>query len=267
MSLKIYTPNEFKNLVPPKCIFLVNPIVPLGGIIFVYGKSGVGKSPLSWALADAVVQGTDFLGMQTGDPASVLYIDIDTRWWIIQERWKAAGYEPKFDVGVGEGFNCMSPFWEHSSIRQELLERQAKYHYKLVIISTLAKVHAFNVSDANIPAQVYLRWQALFGEECSIMFLHHDKKTVIQGDVNDDNLYHITRESFSGNQQWLDHATTAIHLKRQGSDYKFLLEQVKDQGSRKIEPINCCLNALGVGIEIDAEPIGKKGKLGINDLL
>ena len=245
-------------LEPPSSLYLVNPIVPLGGIIFVYGKSGVGKSPWSWQIADAVSKGEPFLGMDTNGPAPVLYVDVDTRWWTIQERWKVAGYEPAFDIGVGEGFDCMSSMWEYSTIRQGFLDRQVSRHYKLVIISTLAKIHHFSFADANAPSEMYLRWQQVFGEECAIMFIHHDKKTTNQGEeINDDQLYHLTRESFSGNQQWLDHATTALHLTRRGGDYKFLLEQVKDQGSRKAAPIKCVLGERGVGVSVEEIPTQK----------
>ena len=258
MSLKIYTSTEFKELEPPASLYLVNPIVPLGGIVFVYGKSGVGKSPLSWALADAVARGTEFLGMATSGPVPVLYVDVDTRWWTIQERWKGAGYEPNFDIAVGEGFDCMSPMWDYSEVRAILQKRQAERHYKLVVISTLAKIHHFSFAAADAPAEVYTRWQAVFGEECAIVFIHHDKKSTAAGDgADEDSLYHITRESFSGNQQWLDHATTALHLTRRGSDYKFTLEQTKDQGSRKAEPMKCVLSSNGVVVSLEVEAVKK----------
>lgn len=251
MSIKIFSPTEFMDLKAPTSLFLVNPIIPLGGVVFLYGKSGVGKSPLSWAVCDAVATGTNFLGMEVSGPAPVLYVDVDTRWWTIQERWKGAGYEPKFDIAVGDGFDCMSPMWEHSVVKSNLVARQAEHQYKLVAISTLAKIHSFGFADANAPAAVYQKWQAVFGEECAIMFIHHDKKSSLKGDIDDDTAYHLKRESFSGNQQWLDHATTAIHLTRRGGEYKFFLDQTKDQGSRKIEPLALNLGLNGVGIELD----------------
>lgn len=219
-----------------------------------YGKSGVGKSPLSWALADAVAAGMPFLGLEIPSAAPVLYIDVDTRWWTIQDRWRKANYEPNFDIGVGEGFDCMSPMWRYSAVRQLFVERQQDRHYKLVCIATLAKIHSFGFADANAPAEVYKRWQEVFGEECALMFIHHDKKTQT-GEIDDiDQAYHVRRESFSGNQQWLDHATTALHLTRRGEEYKFLLEQVKDQGSKKIEPLRLILDeSNGVQITIDVD--------------
>ena len=259
MAIKIYSAQEFRLLEPPSSLYLVNPIVPLGSVVFLYGKSGVGKSPLSWQLADAVVKGESFLGMEVSGPWPVLYVDVDTRWWTIQERWRAAGYEPAFDIGVGDGFDCLSTMWEFSEVRKTFVDRQATRRYKLVIISTLAKIHHFSFADANAPSEMYLRWQQVFGEECAIMFIHHDKKTTTKGEEIDDNsLYHITRESFSGNQQWLDHATTALHLTRRGGDYKFLLEQIKDQGSRKAAPLKCVLGDRGVGVSVEVEVMKKE---------
>ena len=258
MAIKIYGPDEFLNLQPPSSIYLVNPIVPLGGIVFVYGKSGVGKSPLSWVLADAVAKGQDFLGMVTNGAAPALYVDVDTRWWTIQDRWRQAGYQPAFDIAVGDAFDCLASSWEYSDAKNKFKERQAEKKYKLVIISTLAKIHSFSFSDPNAPALVYSRWQEVFGEECAIVFIHHDKKSTVGGAENEDSLYHTRRESFSGNQQWLDHCTVAIHLTRRGGDYKFTMEQVKDQGSKKVEALKLVLNDNGVGVRVEAEATTEK---------
>lgn len=262
MSIKIFEPKEFMQLEPPLSIYLVEPIVPLGGIVFVYGKSGVGKSPFSWSLADAVARGTDFLGMQVSSPSPALYVDVDTRWWTIQDRWKKANYEPGFDIAVGDAFDCLSGTWEYSENRAMFVQQQQKRKYKLVVISTLAKIHSFSFSDPNAPTIVYTKWQEVFGQECAIVFIHHDKKSSkTEGEMDDDSLYHIKRESFTGNQQWLDHCTTALHLTRRGSDYKFTLEQVKDQGSKKVEPVKCVLGPDGVGIEVEPEAKQKENWL------
>lgn len=261
MGIKIYGPKEFLTLEPPSNICLVNPIVPLGGIVFIYGKSGVGKSPLSWALADAVCKGGSFLGMPVSGQSPVLYVDVDTRWWTIQDRWKQAGYEPSFDVAVGDAFDCLAASWEYSDARHKFKDRQAEKGYKLVVISTLAKIHSFSFSDPNAPALVYSRWQEVFGEECAIVFIHHDKKSVGTEGDNEDSLYHTRRESFSGNQQWLDHCTVAIHLIRRGGDYQFTLEQVKDQGTKKVESLKLVLNDNGVGISIEEETTEKENWL------
>lgn len=242
------------QLQAPQIPFLIEPIVPLGGVVFMYGKSGIGKSPMSWMIADAVSAGTSIFGMTVSAPMPVLYVDVDTRWWTIQDRWRKANYAPKFDIAVGEGFDCLSPLWDHSPVRKALIERHRDCGYKLVCISTLAKIHSFGFSDANAPAEVYRRWQEVFGEQCALLFIHHDKKSSAGEELDADTAYHVRRESFSGSQQWLDHATTALHLTRRGGGYKFLFDQVKDQGSKKIEPLKLILNENnGVGIVEDVE--------------
>lgn len=220
--------------------------------MFIYGKSGVGKSPLSWALADSVATGQPFLGLPSSGPLPVLYIDVDTRWWTIQERWRAAGYTPQFDIAVGDAFDCLTPSWVHSVVRSHLVEQQEEKHYKMVIISTLAKIHSLSF-DPNSPGEVYKRWQEVFGEECSVVFIHHDRKTQVVNEdkANVDALYNTDRESFSGNQQWLDNCQTALHLTRRGSSYKFTLAQTKDQGSKQVEPMKIILSDNGVGLKLD----------------
>lgn len=250
------------ELKPPPALFLITPIVPLGGIVFIYGKSGVGKSPLSWALADALATGQPFLGLPTTSPTAALYLDVDTRWWTIQGRWAAAGYNPSFDIAVGDAFDCLAPSWLHSATRTMLIDLQQERGYKMVVISTLAKIHRLSF-DPNAPNEVYKRWQEVFGEKCALVFVHHDKKSQIMDSKADpDVLYHTVRESFSGNQQWLDHCNTALHLTRRGSDYKFTLTQTKDQGSKQINPMNIVLADDGVGLSVETLPTQNDNWLG-----
>jgi hypothetical protein len=162
---------------------------------------------------------------------------------------------------VGDAFDCLAASWEYSETRQKFKERQKEAGYKLVIISTLAKVHSFSFSDPNAPALVYSRWQEVFGEECALVFIHHDKKSSTTEVEGADALYNTRRESFSGNQQWLDHCQVALHLVRHGSDYQFTLEHVKDQGSKKVEPLNLLLSDSGVGITLEVEPAEKENWL------
>ena len=253
MSLRILSPAAFMALEPPTLVHLINPIIPLGGVVFVYGKSGVGKSPFSWGLADAVATGGPFCGMKTLK-APVLYIDVDTRWWVIQHRWRMANYRPTFHIAEGDAFDCLDGMWYFGNkVRELLREANEKFHPKMVIVSTLAKIHPFAYSDPSAPLQVYKRWQELFDPECAIVFIHHDKKSShLQGEIDEDTAYHLSKEAFSGASQWMDHCTTAIHLTRAGNDYRFGVTQTKDQGSEKVKSFEVVLEKDGVHLTIGA---------------
>lgn len=219
-----------------------------------YGKSGVGKSPFSWGLADAVATGTSFFGMKTRR-APVLYIDVDTRWWVIQGRWRNAGYQPSFSIAEGDAFDCLEGMWYFGNkVRELLMKTNETLHPRLVIVSTLAKIHPFEYANPNAPLQVYKRWQELFDPECAIFFIHHDKKTSnFSGEIDEDAAYHMQREAFTGSQQWLDHCTTALHLTRTGGEYRFMVVQTKDQGSEKVKPFVVNLERDGVHLTMDNE--------------
>ena len=61
----------------PAPAWLIEPYLPSEGIVFLYGKKGVGKSPLTWAMAQAVATGESdlFTVRSTGQ---VLYVEVDS---------------------------------------------------------------------------------------------------------------------------------------------------------------------------------------------
>ena len=237
MALNLHTGEEFMALTPPTYLYLVTPLVPTGGTIFLYGKFGIGKSPFTWTLANAVATGQSFLGMPTSK-ANVAYVDVDTPWHMVQQRWKEVNFKPQFVIVEGQAFDCLrfgSNLESYKQPYEALTQCRRQFDPKLVIINTLMKIHDTTGKNPNLPKEVYSKWQQLF-PDAAILFIHHDKKDVWTGDEGISEQQED--ESFSGYQEWINHCNVAIHLVKQPhNENSFILKQTKDQGSGKIKPM------------------------------
>jgi len=79
--------------------WLINPFAVRGGITFIWGKTSTGKSPLTWAMAAAVGDGSPFFGLPT-TKGKVLYIDVDSPESVAISRLQAFKGRPRDVVYV-----------------------------------------------------------------------------------------------------------------------------------------------------------------------
>lgn len=240
----------------PEMGWLIEPMIPAKGIVFMHGPTSAGKSPFTWAIAVAVAEGTPFSGMPVRKKGPVLYIELDTPSALIQPRldmlpkpvppliWMEVFQKPIDICGLTE---------DHPThLRLHALQRRVKP--VLVIVNTLRKAHAEDDKDSAVPMLVYSAWRDYF-PEATLFFVHHDKKTPPVKDgakrdmVNQDQM-------FSGNQHWADDSQVALHLmpgKKVGGDeeegqktpitVKMTKSQVSDH--EKFPPLQMRLNSDG----------------------
>jgi KaiC/GvpD/RAD55 family RecA-like ATPase len=78
----------------PEKRFLVEPLVPAGRHMAIYGPPKVGKSLLGLDLAAAVAAGRGILGRAAGAPTTVLYFDAEMSEEDVAERTWDMGYTP-----------------------------------------------------------------------------------------------------------------------------------------------------------------------------
>lgn len=182
--------------------FLINPYIPADGIVFLWGETSTGKSPLGWHMAAAVGRGTNFFGLPA-TAGRVLYLEVDTPQRLVHPRLSCLEPAPNVD------FLFLPPLSvpEVSPTDLALLERAASRDYDLVIINTLRKVHDLNDKEAQTPKVVYSFFQKLF-PGTALVFVHHTKKT--QVDAN--GAAGRAKESFSGAMNWLNDAQVGVRL-------------------------------------------------------
>jgi len=197
ISWKDFAAKEFAEP-----MWLIDPYVPRDGIIFLWGETSTGKSPLGWQMAAAIGRGDNFFGLPA-NPGRVLYLELDTPQRLLHDRITKMPIPPNVD------FLFLPPLSvpEVSPADQALLDRAARNEYDLVIINTLRKVHNLNDKEAQTPKIVYSYFQHLF-PGTALVFVHHTKKTQIDANGNAGR----AKESFSGAMNWLNDAQVGLFL-------------------------------------------------------
>jgi RecA-family ATPase len=199
--------DEFLKRSFPPTQWLIDPLLPVGGVVFLHGPTSVGKSPFTWALAAAVSEGTEFSGYPVLISGPVLYIELDTPANLIQPRLAKLSVKPQFvwlEV-MGKAINLLDLAEED---RVKLVGLYNKVQPVLVIINTLRKAFEGDDKDSSVPNRVYDAARELF-PGCCIMFVHHDKKTPSGKDTKVD-----PDQMFSGSMHWANDAQLALHIMR-----------------------------------------------------
>lgn len=194
--------EEFSKKSFESPVFLVEPYIPAGGIIFLWGETSTGKSPVGWHLAAAVGRGDNFFGLPARQ-GRVLYLEVDTPERLVHER------VTKLPPVGGVDFLFLPPLSVPNVDPTDLalLQAAARNEYDLVVVNTLRKVHSLNDKEPQTTQVVYSFFQHLF-PGAALIFVHHTKKTQIDANGNPGR----AKESFSGAMNWLNDAQVGLHL-------------------------------------------------------
>lgn len=219
LSQKTYPPTQF----------LIDPYIPQGGTILLYGKSSIGKSPTTWEMARAIGSGGHFFGLPAKE-GRVLYIEVDTPEMLVASRLRAIPPAPNV------WWEFMEPLsLPHTTAEQDDILGRAKESARpdVVFINTLRKVHDLDDKDSRAPKFVYSFFRHLF-PLASLVFVHHMRKS-----SPDPKAIVHQAESFSGSNHWLNDAQTGLHLEAYsgGERENLRLYHIKSQVSRKIRPL------------------------------
>lgn len=201
--------SDFLSADVPTVEWLIEPLLPRGGVVFLHGPTSVGKSPFTWALASAVADGTPFCGYPVAHAGVVLYIELDTPANLLQPRLKKLKTVPELLwMEVLHKPIDICGLTEDSKLAERLQMLQENLAPVLVIINTLRKAHEEDDKDSATPSRVYGAWRHYF-PEATLLFVHHDKKmpTDKKAKVDEDQM-------FSGSQHWANDAQVAFHIKR-----------------------------------------------------
>jgi len=248
LSWNDLTKKEFNE--PP---FLINPYIPSGGIVFFWGDTSVGKSPLGWHIARSVGSGENFFGLPV-QKGRVLYIELDTPERLVAERIRKL---PPMDGLVD--FLFLQPLSVPilSPSDRELLDRAATKEYNLVIINTLRKCHSMNDKEPQTPKVVYEFFQRTF-PGAALVFVHHSKKSQLNQSTGNYEAG-LDKESFSGAKNWINDAQVGIYLRRfknPKTRTNLSLSHEKTQVTAEYAPLLLRLEADGANISCpEAEQI------------
>lgn len=226
----------------PEPQFLLDPYIPTGGITLMYGDTSIGKSPVTWRIADAISRGTNFFGLPTRQ-ANVLYIELDTPELSIADRLKKFECPPE-NVWWLFSHPLSIPALP-AKVREEFQKAREEIAPGLVVVNTLRKVHDMDDKESRTPALVYGAFQKLF-PGAAFLFVHHTRKKAL-----DPKLREVDKESFSGAKNWLNDAQVGLHLEVfRGRERKenLRLYHRKSQVSETLRPLPLLLHKDGTTI-------------------
>lgn len=225
--------KEYKD--PP---FLLDPYIPRGGIVFLWGDTSIGKSPLTWEIARCVASGQSFFGLPT-IPSRVLYIEVDTPEQTAGQRLK------KIYPVKGVWFLFMEPLSIPLVTPEELSqleEARKEVDPDLVIVNTLRNCHDFDDRESRVPKLVYSFFRKMF-RGAAVLFVSHNRKAPLDPRVEE-----VQKESFSGSKHFIDDAQVGLHLakfRRRDGRENLRLYHMKTQASEELRPLPLRLHGDG----------------------
>lgn len=206
MSWEFFRAGALHDASMPEPLFLVEPIIPFGGIVVLHGPKTAGKTQFALTLGVAVVNGTPFLNEYPCRRGPVVFIETDMTKKTLQSRVLTAPETRKLAFLHAEPFDVTRV--ARGPLPEPLVQAQALAPL-LVIVDSLRKTNLQDEIASSTPTLVYSAWKRLFPES-TLLFIHHDRKKPTNPDA-----YLHPEEAARGTGAWLDDADTGLHLTRQ----------------------------------------------------
>jgi len=212
-----------------------------------YGRSGIGKTAVCWEMAHAIQNGLPLWGMPTNQ-TNVLFLELDTPFPLVAERWEKADpkYDPDFSVIFEEcsldyrQFLTSYPDERHAEIIAKWGELHQRKQFGVVFVDALREVISGDLSASGIARRVYDAFKTLFPKS-SIVFIHHERKSAADPRSTPDPL-----QAAAGSMEFINTAQVALNFRRRGRDT--WLDHGKTQASAEFEPLPISLREDGTHV-------------------
>jgi hypothetical protein len=237
--------------------FLVYPIVPKEGIVFLYGKYGAFKTAIGLNMARAIANDSELWGMPVKNTRTLVVEGDTPRLGIIPRVKKVDPDVPNLDFAfIYPGIDVVNQHVpaENKAMCEALRKKHAENKYGFVLVDSLRSSHPLSDKDSEAATLVYRQFAGLFPGAC-VFVIHHDKKSkplekhLIGTGIQEE----LEAESFSGSQAWINHATTSLKIKKgHGHDQSWVtIIQTKSQVGPIARPIDIQV-IDGIRIELAA---------------
>lgn|SRR3990167_209898 len=187
-------------------MFLIEPIIPHGGIVVLHGPKTAGKTQLALTLGIAVAQGTMFLGEYACRQGPVVFLEADMTIQTLQSRVRLAEGTKLLHFLHTEPFDVVK-LAATLPLPTAVLQAQ-QCNPALLIVDSLRKTNVGDEISSATPSRVFAAWKRLF-PNATLLFIHHDRKK-----PRDPEAYTHAEEAARGTGAWLDDADTGLHLTR-----------------------------------------------------
>ncbi len=214
----IYSAEELAAHKFPDEPFLVEPLIPQGGIVLLHGKRGIGKSQFSLTLAHTIVNGFPLFNYFPVTKSKVVVVETDMTPQIQQLRILKI-----FDRLCLKGLYYTFPvpcnvIEFHSG--HPLVKAILEIGPNLIIWDTLRKIHRMKESSSESVQIVYENLRTHF-PGITHMLIHHDKKTFQDNEGLDQ------EELFRGSGAWVDDADTSLQITETGPRMKIWIHKCR----------------------------------------
>lgn len=182
---KIVSGSDYLSLPSAPATWLVDPLLPTGGALLMYGEAKLGKSYAALQLADAISNGDHWLGFPTRQ-GKVVYVQLDTPRTVWQERLRdirKTGPVLQFFHTDRELLDCW-PFDilnpdHYSMLRAELQALEPD----LVIFDTLRESHSADENDSTDMQKVIAALVAV-SQPAALCLISHARKPAQDQDLS-----------------------------------------------------------------------------------
>ncbi len=173
LGWQIVKSGQLSKMELPEAEFLVEGLIPKGGITILAGNPSSGKSWLLLEIAKAVSSNMLLFDKFNTKEAKVLYIDEESSLTEIKRRWKML--EPPYmtltDFMSLQGFKIDDP--EH---RKALLDLAEWRHYGLIVFDSMRDIHNINENDSQQAQEIIDFLRAFTRKGITILMSHHHRK-------------------------------------------------------------------------------------------
>jgi hypothetical protein len=190
--------------------YLIEPLVPLGGVFLLHGKRGVGKTQFAMSIANSIINGAPLFGRWPVLKGPVVYIQTDMTPQIQQLRVQKVVEVLNLD-GLFFAFPQSLDIVGMHLKDSELVQSVRDVEPVLVVWDTLRRSHHLNEDDSASVQLVYSSARRLF-PGVTHLFIHHDKKSPA-----DPTFKVEPEEQFRGSGDWIDSADCSAQLRTQGT--------------------------------------------------
>lgn len=181
MENPILTGSDYLALPRAEQTWILDPILPTGGSLLLYGNAKVGKSFAALQLCDALVNGTEWLGFHVPQGHKVVYIQLDTPRAVWADRIDgliAAGYHGLKEVFYADletlntwPFDILKP--DHKSLLTASLSMIGP---NLVVLDTIREAHSAEENDSTAMQQVIAHLTAAV-KPAALCLVSHSRKS------------------------------------------------------------------------------------------
>jgi KaiC/GvpD/RAD55 family RecA-like ATPase len=220
---------------------IIDPILPVGGMGLVFAKRGIGKTHFCIEIAYAVANGIGFLNWSANEPRRVLYLDLETQFAAIKQRFETVHNRINIPNGMQniELFNhallnkdCAEMLnIDNDRHRQILTNTINSLNVDLIVMDNLSSIRrSGNENDAKDCHKI-IEWALLMRKlDKSIIFVGHEGKKS-EGDA----------KTLRGSSRMEDVVDTIINLSEiqsQSGNLKLIFTKHRHMSPEVAKPIN-----------------------------